>query len=84
MKLVLRKMTGNDAKLILQKLLDDICDIDKQDRTQLEQKILRQIADDTRLKGDEYETRVQELENQGCTRSDAQGIVDAEILKEIT
>jgi hypothetical protein len=31
---------------------------------------------------DSYEKRVQELEEEGMTRSDAQGVVDAEILKE--
>jgi len=28
-----------------------------------------------------WEERVQEYENEGCTRSDAQGIVDAEDMK---
>ena len=31
---------------------------------------------------DEYESRVTALENEGCDRSDAQGIVDAQLLKE--
>ena len=31
---------------------------------------------------DEYESRVIALENEGCDRSDAQGIVDAQLLKE--
>jgi hypothetical protein len=31
---------------------------------------------------DNYELRVQMLEEQGLTRSDAQGVVDAEILSE--
>ena len=31
---------------------------------------------------DEYESRVESLENEGCDRSDAQGIVDAQLLKE--
>ena len=31
-----------------------------------------------------YEQRVQALEDEGLTRSDAQGVVDAEILKEAT
>ena len=30
---------------------------------------------------DEYESRVTALENEGCDRSDAQGIVDAQLLK---
>jgi hypothetical protein len=33
---------------------------------------------------DSYEQRVQALEEEGLTRSDAQGVVDAEILKETT
>ena len=31
---------------------------------------------------DDYESRVSALENEGCDRSDAQGIVDAQLLKE--
>lgn len=31
---------------------------------------------------DEYEARVTAIENEGCDRSDAQGIVDAQLLKE--
>jgi len=30
---------------------------------------------------EEYEERVQALEDEGCTRSDAQGVVDAEIMQ---
>ena len=30
---------------------------------------------------DDYEARVTALENEGCDRSDAQGIVDAKLLK---
>ena len=31
---------------------------------------------------DDYEARVTALENEGCDRSDAQGIVDVQLLKE--
>jgi hypothetical protein len=45
---------------------------------------LSQVADATELgipEQDDYETRVSAYEEQGCTRSDAQAIVDTEDLK---
>lgn len=36
------------------------------------------------LSADEYEARVSAIESEGVCRSDAQGIVDAQLLKEAT
>ena len=43
---------------------------------------LNEIFDSKKIDWEEYERRVQELEDQGVSRSDAQGIVDAEMLQQ--
>jgi hypothetical protein len=40
-----------------------------------------QTLEENKIDWDEYERRVQELEDQGVSRSDAQGIVDAEMMQ---
>ena len=40
-----------------------------------------QTLEENKIDWDEYESRVQELEDQGVSRSDAQGIVDAEMMQ---
>ena len=73
--------TASNPKVVLkQSELDTVCIVDEVVKLPTDdESILADFAKDgTDIKYLEYEKRCRELENEGCTRSDAQGIAGAE------